>query len=167
MPLQASVTLGKKVSANFQSTSVQVTLVAELPADLAGKPELQTELDRLFGQAESAVDRQVQAYAAETTPAALPRINNDRFRANGHSATNGTNGQRNGNGHRNGGGMTQSQRGAINAIAARANLDAAQEAHDLFGVALDDLTIRQASDLIDALKNAVPPRNGHTGDARR
>ena len=40
MPLQASVTLGKKVSANYQSTSVQVTLVAELPSDLVGKPEL-------------------------------------------------------------------------------------------------------------------------------
>lgn len=159
MPLQASVSLGRKISANYQSTSVQVTLVAELSADLAGRPELQTQLDGLFAQAQSALERQVKAYAGETAPQ-IPELNNGNGENSRRHGTNGI-GHTNGHGHRNGGGVTKSQARAIEAIADRAGLDAAQEAHDLFGVELDELTINQASELIDVLKTQAPASNGN------
>ena len=55
--------------------------------------------------------------------------------------------------------MTDSQRRAINAISRRVNVDAALEARDIVGTELDDLTLRQASDLIDHLKTIEPAGN--------
>ena len=69
-------------------------------------------------------------------------------------------GPRHAHGTRNGGGVTKSQAKAISAIADRGGLDAAQEAHDPFGVALEELTVKQANELIDAVKNQAPARNG-------
>ena len=163
MPMSINVGLSRKASKDYQSTGVSINVTAELDSALLQKPaELQAQIDALYGQAESAIDRQVKAYGAETTPAAPARVNGDRFRNNGHAAATGTDGHHptNGNGHRNGDGMTASQRKAIEAIARRANIDPEQECQDLFGSALNELTIRQASGFIDHLKEQAPEVNG-------
>ena len=55
--------------------------------------------------------------------------------------------------------MTDSQRRAILAIAKRANADVDYECREIIGAEFDDLTLRQASELIDHLK-ATQPANG-------
>ena len=151
--LTINVGLSRKASKDYQSTGVSINVTAELDSALLAKPtELQAQIDALHAQAEGAIDRQVQAYAAATSPAPPERINGERFRQNGTNGQGHANGNGHTNGHRNGDGMTSAQRKAIEAIARRAGLDPAQECHDLFGFALEELTLRQASGFIDHLK---------------
>ena len=56
--------------------------------------------------------------------------------------------------------MTESQRKAILAIARRVNVDPGYEADQIIGASLDDLNVRQASDLIDHLKSFAPGDRG-------
>ena len=164
MPLNVNVGLSRKASKDYQSTGVSINLVAELDSALLAKPtELQQQIDSLYAQAEAAIDRQVGSYAQNPpaareptrTPAASYTRNASRP-SNGHR--NGTNGATTG--------MTASQRRAIDAIAQRMNADANQEAQDLFGTELGELTIRQASELIDHLK-ALTPAAARNGNGRR
>jgi hypothetical protein len=53
--------------------------------------------------------------------------------------------------------MTNSQRRAINMIASAIGVDPHSEARALKGVELDQLSVRQASDLIDHLKAQSRP----------
>lgn len=103
--------------------------------------------------------RQANTPAAATTPTNPPtRSNGTDYRRNGSRTVDN---HRNGNGAQgHGTGMTASQRRAIDAIAQRMQVDAGSEAHDLCGLSLDALTIRQASELIDHLKALTPAANG-------
>ncbi len=166
MPLSINVGLSRKASKDYQSTGVSINVTAELDSALLLKPgELQQQIDSLYTQAEQAIDRQVKAYAGTNTPQTNAPSNtgsNERSRRtapqNGRTRSNSNgNGTGNGNGHGAASGMTESQRRAINAIAERMNVDAGQEAQDLFGTALNDLSIRQASELIDHLKTLMRP----------
>ena len=76
---------------------------------------------------------------------------NGRFR--GNHATGG--GYRNGNG-RAPAPMTAKQRSAIRAIARACEVDAFATARQTFNTDLDSLTARQASELIDSLKESRP-----------
>ncbi len=58
--------------------------------------------------------------------------------------------------------MTGSQRRAIESIARRAGLDPDKEANTLHGVDFNGLTIRQASERIDHLKDRAPAANCHS-----
>ncbi len=164
MPLSVNVGLSRKASKDYQSTGYSINVVAELDSTLLAKPdELQRQVDDLFAQAQSALDRQ-----AGVAQPSLQRATrgaggyNGRPSGNGRYSRNG-----NGNGHPangNGGTMTESQRRAILAIAKRASADAEAEARDIIGVELDELTLRQASELIDHLKVLQPVSgNGHNG----
>jgi hypothetical protein len=164
MPLSVNVGLNRKASHNYQSTGVSINVTAELDATLLTKPdELQQQIAGLYSQAESALERQ----AARLAPPETSRTNGAR--TNGSSRSyNRQNGNRRPNG--NGGGysssaghMTQSQSRAIDAIARRVNADAAYEAREITGAELEDLTVRQASDLIDHLKSLEPAGNGRSG----
>ncbi len=162
MPLNVNVGLSRKRSENYQSDGISINLTAELDATLLAKPEeLQNQIDALYRQAEAAMDRQI-------APAPPPRSSppsNGRYR-NGNGSTNGARSNGNGNRHGRTGAvapMTVSQRRAIEAIAQRVNADATYEAREIAGAELDDLTIRQASELIDHLKllqsSNTPRRN--------
>jgi hypothetical protein len=136
---------------------------------LAKPDELQQQIAGLYNQAESALERQ----AAQLAPAEAPRTNGAR--ANGsqrnYDRQNGNRGYANrsartngnGGGYSGGGRMTDSQHRAIEAIARRVNADAAYEAREITGAELEDLTVRQASDLIDHLKSLEPAGNGRSG----
>ena len=155
MPLSVNVGLSRKASRDYQSTGVSINVTAELDSALLQKPaELQQQIAGLYAQAEFAMDRQANgkapaAPAAQSNGVAHPSSRPDA-----------------GNGQRNGGGITASQRKAILAIASRNGVDAAAEAHDRFGTNVDDLTLRQASELIDYLKGLAAAGKGH-GITRR
>jgi hypothetical protein len=139
MGLQVNVGLSKKASENFQSASVSINLVAELDGSLLNRPdELQQKIAKLYALANQAVERQL----ADTKPPA-PSPSYPQ-RANGHNGK-----PYNGNGPAP---MTAKQRKAILGIARGADVDPFATASQTFAVDFDQLTSRQASELIDALK---------------
>jgi hypothetical protein len=172
MPLTINVGLSRKASKDYQSTGCSINVTAELDQSLLARPdELQQQIDGLYRQAREAVHRQTATASAGTTTRSVGRTGT---RSSGYAA-NGGNGNghgdgtarrvRGGRGAENGNGngvvpMTQSQRRAIIAIASRLNVDADAEARDIVGAPLDDLTLRQASDLIDHLKSLQPTAGG-------
>lgn len=168
MPLSVNVGLSRKASKDYQSTGVSINVTAELDQSLLARPdELQQHNDDLYAQAEHALDR--HAGAPPEPPAAASRRTPEPSRRSGGYGRNG-NGNTNGNGHTNGSGgrsgggqMTESQRKAILAIARRMDVDPAYEAREIVGAELDDLTLRQASELIDHLKGLQPAANGRNG----
>jgi hypothetical protein len=174
MPLNVNVGLSKKISRDYQSTGLSVNLTAELDATLLAKPEeLQVQIDNLYLQAQSALERQVKntgeangsrPHGNTARPSA--RANQSRNRAEGNWNGNG-NGNNNGHARSNGGSsMTESQRRAIDSIARRLDIDPNLEAREIIGSELDSLSIRQASELIDHLKSIEAAGNGHNGSGR-
>jgi hypothetical protein len=154
MPLSINVGLSRKASKDYQSTGVSINVTAELDQSLLAKPdELQAQVANLYAQAESALQQQASGLnQREPTQRSGydDRRNNNNGRGNGSRRTNG-----------NGGGMTESQRRAILSIARRVNIDPALEARDIVGSDLDNLSVRQASELIDHLKAIQPSGNGN------
>jgi hypothetical protein len=169
MPLLINVGLNRKASKDFQSVGVSLNLTAELDQGLlADPPRLQSEIERIYGQAEQALERQITAMGPESTQAtASVRPQSRQANAgNGRSAAgvgaapveaalqpsaNAGNGVHAGAIRP----ATESQLKALGVICKRNGLDLNGEAHDEFGVAANDLDVRQASQLIDALKERL------------
>jgi hypothetical protein len=180
IPLSINVGLSRKASRDYQSRGASINVCAELDHSLLARPdELQRQVDDLFAQASAALDRQA-GMPGRTAPS-LPPSNTGygesrSTRAHGGPTCNGGNGEAhrggsrqspNGNGHPNGiddgsraASLTHNQRRAILAIAKRTNVDVDAECRDVVGDKLDNLTLRQASELIDHLKGIEPARNG-------
>jgi hypothetical protein len=140
MPLSINVGLSRKASRDFQSTGVSINLTAELDQSLLSRPdELQQQIGNLYDQARRALARQTRTSSTARTS-----------HAQDSSASNGD------------GQMTASQRRAIEAIARRSGIDPAAEARRLLGLELEELGVRQASQLIDHLNQLAAPagRNG-------
>jgi hypothetical protein len=158
MPLSINVGLSRKASRDYQSTGVSINVTAELDATLLANPdELQHQIENLYNQARGALDRQSAAPVARGTNGDnrnYPR----RYQRSDHGRSNG-NGNHGGNGASS---MTTSQRRAIESIARRANIDPILEARDVIGAEFDQLSLRQASELIDHLK-AIQPASGPNG----
>ena len=158
MPLSINVGLSRKASRDYQSTGVSINVTAELDQSLLANPDaLQAQVANLYAQAESALEQQATGMSR---PAPSRQAGHEDRRP---ARSNGNNGRGNGNsnGHGNRGGMTDSQRRAIIAIARRLNIDPALEARDVMGDELDNLSVRQASELIDHLKSIQPSGNGN------
>lgn len=183
MPLTVNVGISRKASANYQSAGLSINLTAELDQSLlADPPRLQSEIDRIYRQAEEALDRKaggMTGAAPTTEPHAAISSAMDRP-AERHGVA--ANGSANGNGHSNGhgghatngsayGGMirpaTESQMRALRAICKRHRLDVDHEAHEEFGVeGADQLDVKQASALIDLLKDRVQAAPAASGGRR-
>ena len=68
MPLTVNVGMNRKASRDFQSAGVSINLAAELDMGLlADPPRLQHEIEKVYAQAEAALDRQVQAMTVTVT----------------------------------------------------------------------------------------------------
>ena len=149
MPLSINVGLSRKASKDYQSTGTSINIVAELDQALLAKPdELQRQIDGLYSQAQNAIDRNSGSPDPARQPGrAAHQTNDDR-----------------GNGHRpnNGNAMTASQRRAILAIADRNKIDVDYHCREMIGAEFDQLSLRQASELIDHLKGQQPAANGRT-----
>ena len=172
MPLIINVGVSRKASKDFQSAGYSLNLTAELDQGLLGDSvRLQSEIERIYGEAEIALDRQVAGGSDIRSSKALPAtvlpvtVNSVEsgfdLRHRQQSATSG-NGGRVSNGNFNGGGngvahatlrpITESQMRALRAIARRLPCDLELEAQDEFGLPAAQLDVRQASRLIDLLK---------------
>ncbi len=166
MPVKLNIGLSRKVGeANYGSRGASINIEVELDNGVLGDPgQLQDRVRDLYMLARQSVDDELQrpADAAETTHGNGHSNGNGNGHArhangNGH-ATNG-----NGNGHASTTGQqprmevaraTQSQIRAIFAITKRQGLDANVLVRDKYRVhRMDDLSIREASALIDDLKD--------------
>ena len=134
MPLKLNVGLSRKVGeANYSSRGASVNVELELESGLAQEPDrLQARIQQLFGMARDSVDQELHN-------------GNGQHAANGHANGSGSHG----NAVRP---ATTSQVRALHAIANRQRLDL-QQCLGRFGVTrAEDLTLPQASELIDDLK---------------
>jgi hypothetical protein len=166
MPLTINVGLSRKSSENYQSRGVSINVSAELDQSLLADPQrLQREIAGLYVQAEEALEEQCGESNGRSNGHANgrsePRGRNGRDgrhddRANGNRHSRSSRSTGNGSGDGNGGGnhrpATNSQIRALRAIADRLNIDLGDEVEDQFNCRLDELDVRQASQLIDLLK---------------
>jgi hypothetical protein len=173
MPLIINVGLSRKASENYQSSGVSINVTAELDQSLLARPgELQMQVDRLYEQAQDAVDRQIQRLEqaakaqipAAAGPVAAAPGNGARASGNGRPVTGASPAANGKNGNGNGPvvPMTPSQERAIQAIGRKLGMDVVVECRDVFGWDVSKLNIRQASEYIDQLK-AFPAAAAATG----
>jgi hypothetical protein len=153
MPLRLNIGLSKKVGLpDYGSLGASANLELELDSGAVSDPDrLRQQVRYLFGLAKQSVEEELNQQQA-----ALPHTP-----TNGHNPAASTNGNgrhhANSNGHRpsgrsNGRAATASQVRAIKTIASRQRLNLTAQLEP-FGVqAVEDLSIQQASRLIDELK---------------
>jgi hypothetical protein len=147
MPLTLHVNISKKVGEpDYGSRGASVSLQQEVDSSLINQPaQLQAQINALFQQARTAVEAEL--FGREPTPG---------YSQNGTPPSNGNGHHRQTNGRR----ATDSQIRAIHAIANRQKLDLIQLLSQRFQVGRpEDLSISEASELIDQLKSE-PARNG-------
>ena len=134
MPLKLNIAMSRKVGErNYGSRGATVGLEMEVDSSLVDQPrELHQRIARLFRLAKASVDRELAAQMDASNRAAASALHPRRATAN--------------------------QVRAIHAIALRQELDLSEEVKARFGVCRpDDLSLEQASQLIDAIK---PSANG-------
>ena len=154
MPMKLNVGLSRKVGEpNYGSRGASVNLELELDNSLIEQPErLRDRIRQLYQLAKASVDEELNANAQEPADGVSNGHSFDRYRTNGNG-----NGTRNGHAA-NGQGLrqaTSSQVKAIHAIASRNRIDVSRLVQDRFNVQRpDDLSISDASTLIDELKSA-------------
>ena len=144
MPLKLNIGASKKVAdQHYGSRGASVNLEIELDASLVTEPaKLQEKIRYLFGLARQSLTEELNG--ANGNGHAPTSAN-----GNGQPSTNGNGTQRNG-GQRQ---ATQSQIKAIHSIARNRRIDIAQFLNDRFKVSRpDDLTLKDASKVIDELK---------------
>lgn len=135
MPLTVNVGLSRKTSANYQSEGVSLNLTAELDQALLANPgRLQEEIAGLYRQADMAIDRRLPGPAGSDTPrSANPERSGSRRDADPRP-------------------ITTSQLRALGVMAEKRKLNLDAVAEREFGVVAADLSIEEASRLIDMLK---------------
>ena len=176
MSVKLNIGLSRKVGeANYGSRGASINLEVELDNGVLNDPgQLRERVHDLYVLARESVDEELQR-PADAGPGE-PSYANGNGRAqtngvangNGHSNGHASNGHSN-NGHSNNNGQngrievaraTQSQIRAIFAISKRQGLDPHTLISDRFRVhKMEDLTIREASALIDDLKNGSAVRS--------
>lgn len=146
MPLTMNVGLNRKVGeANYGSRGASVNLEVELESSLVREPDqLREKIKYLFKLARESVEEELKGEAA-------PPATNGHGHSNGrhHPAKRRC--------------ATASQVRALRAIATRQAIDLASEVSSRYGVKrADDLSISEASELIDAFK----PQTSDSGGRR-
>ena len=176
MSVKLNIGLSRKVGeANYGSRGASINLEVELDNGVLNDPgQLRERVHDLYVLARESVDEELQR-PADAGPGEFSYANgngrahtNGAANGNGHSNGHASNGHSN-NGHSNNNGQngrievaraTQSQIRAIFAISKRQGLDPHTLISDRFRVhKMEDLTIREASALIDDLKNGSAVRS--------
>ena len=163
MPLKLNIGLSKKVGeANYGSRGASVNLELELDSAIVGEPDrLQERIRQMFHLAKQSIDEELQA----PVEPALSQGNNSNNGQSRHSAGQ-KSGQRqaaNANGRRSSSPppATASQVRALHAIANRQGLNLEAALRDRFDIDRPDaLTIAEASEMIDELKNQPATAGG-------
>ena len=146
MPLQLTVSRNRKTSHNYNSEGHGISVTVELDQALLQHPaDLQDQIQRLYAEADAALDRQSSS-PGNASGSATEQSNGNHGEVETPR------------------GMTDSQRRAIEAIGRKLQVDPEQECRHEFGRNLDDLSVREASRLIDHLKEH--PRNQTPSNGR-
>ena len=146
MPLILTVSQSKKNGeSNYGSKGASVTLQIEVDSSLASNPsQLQQQIRELFQQSRAAVE--LELFGRDAAPA---EPHNGSPPADGNGSD--SNGRR----------ATQSQVRAIHAIANRQRINLGQLLSQRFQVGRpEELSISQASELIDSLKSEAVGNGG-------
>ena len=152
MPLSINVGLSRKASKDYQSTGYSINVTAELDQSLLARPEeLQQQIAGLYQQAEMALQRQAGTTVVPPRRAMSPAP----ARANGNGRPVGRVAL-----------ATESQKRAIQAICRRIGSDPEYEATQLIGCHFVELSVKQASELIDHLKSLEPVDSSRNGGGR-
>ncbi len=150
MPITLNIGLSRKLSKDYNSTGYSISLNAELPADATQDVgRLQAEADRLFELCDQILVDQIAE--GDNGP---PKHTTDR-RGSDRNVHRGGNAHRSSTPRDNVRRLTDAQARAIRNMARRANEDPDQLAGHEFGVDLADLDVKQASELIDLLKDRI------------
>ena len=151
--LKLNVGLSRKVGeANYGSRGASVHLELEVESMIVGEPDrLREKIRQLFLMAKTSVDEELNGIDNSTNGGNDQQVRDaNQSSGNGHS-----NGNANGNGHGHRS-ATQSQVRAIHAIARRQSVDLAVLLRERFGSQRpEDLSIGDASTLIDELKSVT------------
>ena len=164
MPMKLNVGLSRKVGEpNYGSRGASVNLELELDNSLVEQPErLRDRIRQLYQLAKASVDEELNGTGQQPVLGngqgnnhPLDQNNGrglDQYRMNGNGSSNGNGRSTDGGGPRQ---ATSSQVKAIHAIASRNRIDVGRLVKDRFSVQRpDDLSISDASTLIDELKSA-------------
>ena len=152
MPMKLNVGLSRKVGEpNYGSRGASVNLELELDNSLVEQPDrLRERIRQLYQLAKVSVDEELNGVGHQPSNGSGSGI--DQYRMNGNGSSNGNGRSSNGHGPRQ---ATSSQVKAIHAIAGRNRIDVGRLVQDRFNVQRpDDLSISDASSLIDELKAA-------------
>jgi len=153
MPVKLNIGLSRKVGeANYGSRGASVNLEVELDSGIVSDQQrFQERVRALYAQARQSINAELDLPGE--TPATEPPVS----QRNGHAPARNGNGSGSGSQSRQeGGSATQSQVRAIFAIARRNRLDPKNLVLERFGLERpEDLSIRDASSLIDDLKRGV------------
>jgi hypothetical protein len=153
MPLKLNVGASRKVTDNnYGSRGASVNLELELDASVVAEPgKLQEEIRRLFGLVRASVAEELNGHGSANGDGhdAAPR-GNDEAALSAHGVTTSCRAGANGVGSRP---ATASQVRALYAIARSQSIELSQFLYDHFRLRrANDLSIRQASTAIDALR---------------
>ena len=157
MPLKLNVGLSRKVGEpkTFSSRGASLNLEVELDSAIVGEPErLQERIRQMFHLAKDSIDAELNAPTAPSSPHGNNSTNGQSLHSSGQKS-----GQRqsaNANGRRSSSPppATASQVRALHAIANRHGLNLQAVLRDRFDVDRPDaLTIAEASEMIDEMKN--------------
>ena len=149
MPVKLNIGLSRKVGeANFGSRGASVNLEVELDSGIiSDQQRFQERVRALYAQARQSINAELDL------PSEGPAIEQPVPQRNGHASAHNGNGTHS---RQEGGSATQSQVRAIFAIARRNRLDPKNLVLERFGLERpEDLSIRDASSLIDDLKRGV------------
>ena len=149
MPVKLNIGLSRKVGeANFGSRGASVHLEVELDSGIiSDQQRFQERVRALYAQAHQSINAELDL------PSEDPAIGQPVSQRNGHASAHNGNGSQS---RQEGGSATQSQVGAIFAIARRNRVDPKNLVLERFGLErIEDLSIRDASSLIDDLKRGV------------
>ena len=149
MPVKLNIGLTRKVGeANYGSRGASVNLEVELDSGIiSDQQRFQERVRALYAQARQSINAELDL--PSEAPATEPTVS----QRNGHASAHNGNGSQ---GRPQGGSATQSQVRAIFAIARRNRLDPKNLLLERFGLERpEDLSIRDASSLIDDLKRGV------------
>ena len=151
MPVKLNIGLSRKVGeANFGSRGASVNLEVELDSGIiSDQQRFQERVRALYAQARQSINAELDL------PSQAPAIEQPVVQRNGHASAHNGNGSGS-QSRQEGGSATQSQVRAIFAIARRNQLDPKNLLLERFGLERpEDLSIRDASSLIDDLKRGV------------
>jgi len=153
MPIRVIVSRSRKLSENYNSESWGLSLDTEFTGDLSNTQAFQEQVNDLFSLVDNLLDEKVQGAKGGRTASRAPAngrgaSNGNARRTNAGRATNGTNG----NGHRK---LTYAQQKAIVSMSRKVGVNPDEWSEDQHGIPVRDLSVKQASDLIDALRREI------------